>query len=305
MWTMKLSGLLNSAKAPIDDALVIEEAMKCLVNVIVKADALVNEFVRLEGHWICLQKFNETLALLQLDNGTSASTTESDVVEKKLSIKSFNEKYESLLVPICRLLFTVTRPLEQNKPVIHEMRERNLLDTICEYLFLYSYAFQTDHSVASHLYVADIMRTITNLSVDLGALGAVDLVALAKYIPHFPRLIHAMHRFFEVPSAAFKDPIYNIHQLASACFVNVPHEVAGALFMFEDGKWPEAEVLASRIVSDSQTLCSVLSESIKLECVTWLHISSYPTFSARTLLFFLQRPRFSSNPFLSSRTDDL
>jgi len=266
---MKLGGLLD--KAPIDDVLVVEEAMKCLVNVIVKAEALTEEFVRLEGHWTCLQMLNETLTRLQIDNGTSPQTTEREVEEKKLKIRAFNEKYEMLMVPLCRLLFTVTRPMEANKPLIQEMRERMLLTTVCEFLFIYSYAFQHDRSVVSHLYVSDLMRIMVNLSVELGALGAVDLPALAKYIPHFPRLIHSMHRFLEVPSVTFKDSIYNIHQIASSCFVNVPHEVAGALFMLEEGQWPEAEELATKVVSSSQALCRVLSESIKAEYVLILN----------------------------------
>jgi hypothetical protein len=264
-WTMKLGGLMEDESAPIADEMVIEESGKCLVNIVVKAESLLEEFVKLRGPWRCLELLRETLTKLQEWNGTSNETTELEIIESNKVIGDAEGKYDGLLVPVVRLLFSATRPLEGNKALLVALRDAHLLQIVAEYLFLYSFAFQKDPSLAAKLHLQDLIRIVINLTVDLGALGSSDLAALATYIPRFPRLIHAMHRFFEIPSPVFQDPIYQIHLLAASCFVNVPSQVAGALIMQEDGTFPDSTVIIPLLNKICKTLCNVLMESIKLD----------------------------------------
>lgn len=262
---MKLGGLAEDTPAPIANAEVIDEARKCLVNIIGKTEALTVEYVRLGGHWPCLKILNETLAALQAENGVSSQTSGAQVEKDGIVLKAFNEKFEQVLVPVCRLLFTATRPLESNKPAITELRDKNLLDTAGEFIFIYSYAIKKDPSIAQRLYFQDLLRTIVNLTLEHGALGSSDIATLATFIPRFPRLIRAAYRFFELrptraptPNAP-KDPIYNIHLLTASCLANVPAQVAGALFLGEDGGMPSAEDFVAQALGVCQTLCDVLT----------------------------------------------
>jgi hypothetical protein len=265
---MKLGGLLEGVAPPISDNLVVEESLKCLVNIVVKDEILTEEFVKLGGHWEALKMLEDLLKKLQADNGTTSATTEREIAAHQKELSDFNGRYENMLVPTCRLLFTVTRPVEKNMAVIQAIRDQKLLETICEFVFIFSYAIQQDKTIATRLSLTDLIRTVINLTVDLGALGSADIAALAQYIPQFPRLIHSMHRFLEIKSIQFKDPIYNLHMIAAGCFVNVPHDVAGAVLMQEDGQWLEPEPLASRTTQVAQTLCDVLSSGISLECAS-------------------------------------
>lgn len=249
---------------PIANAEVIEEARKCLVNIISKTEPLTVEFVRLEGHWACLKMLNSILSELQTANGITAQTSSAQVEKDGLVLKAFNEKYEQVLVSLCRLLFTATRPLDSNKPAITALREKNLIDTAGEFIFIYSFAMKHDASLAQRLYLQDLLRILVNLTLEHGALGNSDIATLATFIPRFPRLVKAAYRLFEVrptrqPSHnAPKDPIYNIHLLTASCLANVPSQVAGALFLDEDGSLPSAEEFVARATVACQALCEVL-----------------------------------------------
>lgn len=264
-WTLKLGGLDEDTPAPIANAEVIDEARKCLVNIIGKAEELTVEFVRLGGHWPCVKILNETLAALQAANGVTSQTSGAQVEKDGNTLKAFNEKFEQALVPVCRLLFTATRPLESNKPAITALRDKNLLDISAEFLFIYSFVIQKDPSIALRLYFQDLLRILVNLTLEHGALGTSDIATLATFIPRFPRLVRAAHRLFELrptraptPNAP-KDPIYNIHLLTASCLANVPSQVAGALFLEEDGGMPSAEAFVAQAVAVCQTLCDVLA----------------------------------------------
>ena len=265
---MKLGRLLEGEDSPVSNEEVIQEARKCLVNIIGKAEELTVEFVRLEGHFVCLKLLKEILAELQLANGITSQTTGAYVEKEGLVLKAFNEKYEPLLVPLCRLLFTSTRPLPPNKPAISSLREKNLLDVTAEFIFIYSFVFRNDPSLSLKLYLQDLLRILVNLTLEHGALGSSDIPTLAIYIPRFPRLICSAYRFFEVvparqPAANTpKDPVFVIHQLTASALANVPAKVAGALFLNEDGGLPPAEEFVSRGFDVSKRLFEVLDYSI-------------------------------------------
>lgn len=248
-----------------ENRLVVEEARKCCVNIISKAESLTEEFVRLGGHHVSLKILEETLVSLQQANGITSDTTEEEIEKSGKKLNDFNDVHESTLVPICRLIFTATRPIESNRPAIVSMREKGLANTASEYLFIYSYVMQDNKMLAAKLHVQDLLRILINLTLELGALGANDLTTLASIIPRFPRLIHAAFRIFQVKpdrippvQNAPRDPVYNLHLITTSCLVNVPSEVAPALFLNEDGGVPDTEHLIARMTLSCKVLFDVL-----------------------------------------------
>lgn len=271
---MKLSGLLEGESKPIDDSLVVEEAMKCLVNIIVKAEAFGDEFIDLGGAWPCMKLMEDMLELALKQNGLTRTTTDAEIAADNRVVTDFGGRYENIMVPVCRLLFSVSRPGDSKsstKPrtqhLLNDMRERGLLATVSEWLFFFSHAIQTDRSIATRMSLGDLIRIVINLTVDLGALGSHDTAALTKYFPNFPRVTRSMQRFFQIKAEQFKDPVYVLHQLTASAFVNVPDESAGAVLLNEDGTWPAPEILAHRLQITAQTLCDVLMVGINKEYV--------------------------------------
>ncbi|XP_049848149.1 uncharacterized protein LOC126311232 [Schistocerca gregaria] len=199
----------------------LEPALKCLANLVLKEDRLLADFIAEDGPIACRKIFAYLIPML------AAATTRNPT-------PNFDEAYDFILVGVLRLLVLSTRITHPTcKGTIYALRESRLLEDLTDYVVLYSKFFKpAPVHIATHTSLQDALRCILNLIADFGVFGSSkNLAELDKCIPKLSLTFDAWITFLDYDDYQSKShPVYTLQTLVVSCLVNLPIERIKELF---------------------------------------------------------------------------
>jgi len=178
---------------------VIEEALKCLVNIIVKNDPCKFKFVELGG-------LEKSVGLLKEHESLTAA----------------------VLFPLGRLLFAVSAPKEESKEVDEIRQKLKDLGTIqIMAQVMKNEVHKQDFPISISAVLSEALQVLFNLTLELGPLGG-NKMDYKQYFPNFGSVIEDLVKILHIPTE--NPAIIKLKTHVISCLINIPPVHIGVIF---------------------------------------------------------------------------